>query len=85
MYSVRAHSLQVEVLHGLLGDADEHVADDLALVLGRVRVAQQRRLPRAPARLAHARAALSELTKTQHLLKHATTVLCGGTRRFLHY
>lgn len=61
------YSLQVQhVAHGVLGHAHEHVADDAALVLGRGRLAQQRRVARAPARLAHRRAALPELRNSYY-------------------
>ncbi|CAG4987402.1 unnamed protein product [Parnassius apollo] len=41
---MRQYLLQLEDAHGLLGDAYEHVADDLALFLGHGGVAQQRLL-----------------------------------------
>lgn len=58
---------EIEVVYGALRDSDEDVADDLALVLRRQRMAEQRRVTCAPATVAQHRAALPELfTRLPH-------------------
>ena len=69
-------------MHGLLSDAYEDVADDLALVLGRGRVAQQRRVSRAASGFAHHCAALSELHGRFYLLNRGSST---GFYTFFEY